>query len=403
MAITASIIGTTFVTLMINGTTHTVNADHPNYTALKDALRQRDHALAERLVNIRTVVEDFGGGAVRVVGNQVFYQDNEIKGSVVDRILQMVREGFDAGPMMNFLDNLMKNPSKRAVDELYLFLEATNLPITPDGCFLAYKKVREDYRDFYTGKIPHRPANRMSKAELAEFPGTFGRVTVSIEDGNTTLSMSRNHVDDNRDRTCSDGLHFCSLSYLPEYHGGEGRVMILKINPAHVVSIPSDYKNAKGRAERYQIAGERTDKETETTDHFTSPVYSANKGTITPVLPKATTVTPAPKTSKTLNPALVGYNRGRSDASKNRPHNHSDARFAGMDANRYLVAYNKGYLSVRPGNSSPGPNTVSIARDGYQDGYADAKNGKSFAPAGSKGYIALYQQGWLAAKTEGMD
>jgi hypothetical protein len=32
--------------------------------------------------------------------------------------------------------------------------------------------------------------------------------------------------------------------------------VILKINPRDVVSIPSDYNNSKGRACRYEIAGE---------------------------------------------------------------------------------------------------------------------------------------------------
>jgi hypothetical protein len=37
--------------------------------------------------------------------------------------------------------------------------------------------------------------------------------------------------------------------------GGE-RIVILKINPRDVVSIPTDYNNSKGRACRYEIIGE---------------------------------------------------------------------------------------------------------------------------------------------------
>ena len=61
--------------------------------------------------------------------------------------------------------------------------------------------------------------------------------------------MPRNAVDDRRHNTCSTGLHFCSWAYLPHYHGAQGRVLVLKIDPANVVSIPSDYANAKGRAQ----------------------------------------------------------------------------------------------------------------------------------------------------------
>lgn len=247
MTITASIVGPTFLTVMINATTHTVNQDHANYTAIREALKAKDHDLVEQLINVAKSIVTFVAGRVRIEGDQVFYGEFEVKGSIVQRIINMMREGFDAQPMINFLENLMNNPSKRAVDELYGFLEVTSLPITEDGCFLAYKKVRDDYKDFYTGKMDN---------------------SVGV-----TLEMPRNQVDENKDSTCSYGLHFCSMSYLPHYHGGEGRVMIVKINPQDVVAVPSDYANAKGRACRYEIIGEHV---SELTEAFTSSVYRNN-------------------------------------------------------------------------------------------------------------------------------
>jgi len=242
--ITASIVGPTFITVMMDGTTHTINSDHANYNDIREALKTKDHDTVEKLINVAQSVINYVSGRVRIVNEQVFYGDLEVKGSIVQRIIAMMREGFDAQPMIKFLENLMSNPSKRAVDELYGFLEATALPITEDGCFLAYKKVRDDYRDFYTGKMDNSVG--------------------------TILEMPRNQVDKDKDTTCSYGLHFCSLSYLPHYHGGHGRVMIGKINPADVVAIPSDYNNAKGRAARYEIIGEHTSEHNEA---FTSPVY----------------------------------------------------------------------------------------------------------------------------------
>jgi len=140
----------------------------------------------------------------------------------------MLREGFPIEPMVMFMDNLYQNPSKRAVDELYGFLERGNLPITPDGHFLAYKRVREDYTDCHTGKMDN----------------SIGQV----------VEMERYDVDDNKDNTCSTGLHFCSKEYLSGFGGA--RTVIVKINPADVVSIPSDYNQTKGRACRYEVVGE---------------------------------------------------------------------------------------------------------------------------------------------------
>ena len=43
---------------------------------------------------------------------------------------------------------------------------------------------------------------------------------------------------------------------MPSFGGSDSRTMILKINPADVVSIPTDYNNSKGRTCRYEVIGE---------------------------------------------------------------------------------------------------------------------------------------------------
>jgi hypothetical protein len=90
------------------------------------------------------------------------------------------------------------------------------------------------------------------------------------------VEQKRNEVDDIRDNVCSNGLHFCSMSYLPHYMGGNGRVVIVKINPADVVSIPSDYNNAKGRCCKYVVVGEHTDPEKEYKEYTQSAVVGAD-------------------------------------------------------------------------------------------------------------------------------
>jgi hypothetical protein len=91
-------------------------------------------------------------------------------------------------------------------------------------------------------------------AALEEAVGKNNEVTVEVVDGVTVVSMERNLVDDDQNRTCSTGLHFCSQDYLRSF-GGE-RIVILKINPRDVVSIPNDYNDSKGRCARYEIVDE---------------------------------------------------------------------------------------------------------------------------------------------------
>lgn len=337
MTITASIIGSSFLTVMMNGETRTVNSDHVNYVGIREALKLKDHDTVERLINVKNSVINFARGKVVIKNEQVFYGEMEVKGVVVNRILAMVRENFDAQSMLRFLENLMDNPSKTAVDELYLFLEAASLPITEDGCFLSYKKVNSNYKDFYSDK----------------FDNSIGK----------TCSVIRNTVNEDRNQTCSFGLHFCSLSYLPHYHGGQGRVMIVKINPRDVVAIPSDYDNAKGRCCEYVVVGEHT---SETEHAFTSPVYTTDAKPSTPmpsVAPK--TVAPVKLTvvSNGSNSGLLGYNTGRSDAANNRSYN---ATGNGSNGSGYIDAYLKGWNSV----FYP-PVKVSSSDKDYESGYED--------------------------------
>ena len=170
-------------------------------------------------------------GRVEIIGNQVMFDGEPCNNYMGQRILQHYREGNPVEPIINFMINVSQNVSKRAVDELLQFLEYGELPITPDGCFLSYKKVgrtAEDYLDSYSRTIDN----------------SVGQ----------TVEMPRNQVQDDPNVTCSYGLHFCSLEYAKVFHGSH--LMVLKINPKDVVSIPTDYNNTKGRCCKYVVVGE---------------------------------------------------------------------------------------------------------------------------------------------------
>lgn len=225
------------LTIFIKERQRVVHAENKNFDKIKEAVRQKDFDKALLLIDASERVNVFGKGKIAVKDGSIYYLEQILDNVICDKILKMIDEGFDVQPMISFLENLMDNPSHRAVKELYLFMEHGRLPITPDGHFLAYKKVKDDFKDYYTSTFDHTPGQQPT--------------------------MLRNMVDDNRDNTCSSGLHFCSLEYLRHYYGSQGKVIIVKINPRDVVSIPSDYNNTKGRACTYLVLGEYTGPETE--------------------------------------------------------------------------------------------------------------------------------------------
>ena len=222
------------LTIYIEGRPHTINREtHPNYGRVLDAIRNQDWEAVPDLVDITRAIANYvsDNGDIEVKDGDVYFKGRPFANALTDRLISMLEEGFPVDPLCAFITNLKDNPSKRAVDELYGFLENNRLPITPDGHFLAYKKVKNDYKDIHSGT----------------FDNSVGQV----------CEMPRNEVNEDKDQTCSSGLHFCSLDYLPHFGWGDGnRVMILKINPRDVVSIPSDYNNAKGRTCRYEVVDE---------------------------------------------------------------------------------------------------------------------------------------------------
>lgn len=218
------------IMLSIGMKPYNVEQSHPNYDKVLDAVRAEDWDVIPSLVNITNTIANYGNGKidVDVEHGVVTYNGDELHNSLTDRIIRMMKEGFSIDPLVNFLDNLMQNPSARAVEELYTFLEYGKMPITEDGHFLAYKRVNNDYTSVHDSKTDN-----------------------SIS---TVVEMARNQVDDRSDNTCSNGLHFCSHAYLSSFSGA--KVVVLKINPRDVVSIPTDYQNTKGRACAYEVVGE---------------------------------------------------------------------------------------------------------------------------------------------------
>lgn len=260
------------IVLVVNHKPYTITESHISYDKIKEAIKVQDWESVSTLVEATTALAEYTDGEFEIKGG-AFYRDGEpIHGVIGDRIVSMFKEGFDIKPMINFIVNLSENPSSRSVNELYGFLERSNLPITPDGHFLAYKKVRENYYDVYSGTVLNKPAELLDDEDV-DLPYTTqnaSKVTVDLVDGITTISMPRNKVNDDKDQTCSYGLHFCSYDYLT-YFGGS-RIVVLKINPKDVVSIPSDYDQTKGRACAYQVIDEIENIELAKT-YFDSSVY----------------------------------------------------------------------------------------------------------------------------------
>jgi len=228
----------TSLTLIMDNETYTADHTSSKWDLIVTAVKDEDWDNILDLINMSKVINTYGEGKISVTDGVVYYGDQELHNSLTERLVRMMTEGFNISPMVNFLENLMKNPSGRAVKELYRFLECNSLPLTDDGCFVAYKNVNDNFRDHRTNS----------------FDNSVGAV----------CQMERNQVMDDPTVTCAEGLHFCSIEYLNQMWGHQGHTMLVKIDPADVVSIPIDYDNSKGRCCRYTVIAEHTGGEKDT-------------------------------------------------------------------------------------------------------------------------------------------
>ena len=236
MEITASLLNPNptdgFLTVVVDGKQHTILASNPLFASAVSAFQIKDFdalmlALdpSRKFLNLYAKYEQ-----IEVKDGSVFVDGDVIQSVVADRIINFLADGVDCLPIFKFITRLQLNPSKRAVDELYTFLEHKHLPLTETGTFLAYKAVRNDFTDKHTGKF---------------FNGV-GEV----------LSMPRNKVDDDKNVGCSYGFHAGTLRYASEFACGSDKMVLVEIDPADVVSIPTDCQFQKLRTARYKVVAE---------------------------------------------------------------------------------------------------------------------------------------------------
>lgn len=235
----ASLVDDNGATILLDNRMLTVQSDHPRWNEIRDALKTGNVEGLESLIDVRPAVASWLGTdpEFSLLNDVVTYSpvsgESPIAFSdeITNKVLSMMNAGANPQPIFNFLRKVSANPSSSARQELLLFCVANGFMIHENGNIIAYKKVREDYTDSYTGKIDNH----------------VGQV----------VTMERGSVDDRRDVTCSHGLHFAAFNYADRmFNPGTGHLMILSVSPADVVAIPADYDNEKGRCCRYEVIGE---------------------------------------------------------------------------------------------------------------------------------------------------
>lgn len=217
------------ITMYLNGEMEVVNNEHPNFKKIVNCLEESRWNDVFPLLDLRGAISKLVHKQLEFKDDTLYHNGKELDGALIEFIINMAQHGSDdIQPFMRFLNKVQKNPSVRAQKELYGFLRSGKIPITQSGNILTYKRIRANWKDCHSNTMDNSIGN--------------------------VVRMKRLSVDNNSNNTCSTGLHVCSYDYLGHFSGD--RIVVCEVHPRDVVSIPSDYQNAKMRCCKYKVIKE---------------------------------------------------------------------------------------------------------------------------------------------------
>lgn len=231
-------------TVVANNKSYQFDPTNKEYDSLVKYVKIGDVEGFLACIDKSTAISQWTEGSFSVVDGVLKYQDEVVDDCISKRVIEMIEQGFDYKPMLKFIENLYNNVSMRSVQQLYRFLEHKYLPITPDGYFLAYKGVTEFNCDAESCsdkmKRPLKKGDFVDKYTGHSYRNSVGDIN----------KMPRRFVNDDAQVGCSDGLHVGSLEYASSY---ADIVVICKVNPSDVVSVPYDSDCQKVRTTKYEV------------------------------------------------------------------------------------------------------------------------------------------------------
>lgn len=239
------------LTFVLKGYPYHLQKSDRNYSAVAKALKdgKSEDELLEIYKHGSNIVEYLASSkqsSVAYVNGQVLLNGKQLHNSITSRVAVFAEAGLPIEYLLKFIENIEQNPSFNSRTQLYSFLEHSDIVLSDDGCFIAYKAVRGDYYDKYSGT----------------FLNTVG----------STHRIDRKTIDDSQTNHCSYGLHVGSILYAGPggfYHSNGDRVMLVKVNPKDVVAVPNDHSCQKCRVCEYSVIGEVTEK-------LTAPLYTSD-------------------------------------------------------------------------------------------------------------------------------
>lgn len=237
-------------TVVVNNKSYQFNSNHPEYVNLVKAVRKDDDDAIVELMEQGTKIDNWSEGNFTFKDGVLLYDfedlNEEVEEGITKRVISHMRERIDYQYLLNFISKVYQNESHRAVYEGFKFFANHHMPITKDGCVIAYKAVKTYHGSPVIGKdgVEIREGDLVDK-----WTGCSHRNNVG-----DTPNMKRRLVDDNCGHACAAGLHAGSTYYAKSYGCPGDTAILVKIDPRDLVTVPT-CDSEKVRVCRYEVIG----------------------------------------------------------------------------------------------------------------------------------------------------
>jgi hypothetical protein len=234
---------------------YSADSFHPHWNAILGGLRTGDPRVWDLFDVAGGVMRSFQQVTDRVAwdGHDVLWDGDPVH-DVLAKQLSRALKGGDSDTytaLAKFWEKLASNPDEHSREQAYNWLASHDFQITLDGDVVGYKGVNnagwngeEVYVSTAASGVSGKPSgyvNGVPVPERSAIPQVVGDV----------VTMPRAEVEHNPNLTCSRGLHVGDYTYARGY--GDTVLEVL-VNPADIVSVPTDAGGRKVRVWRYTIS-----------------------------------------------------------------------------------------------------------------------------------------------------
>jgi hypothetical protein len=203
-----------YISVFYNDDVFDISKGEPRFSSVYRLINEEKFDEIPKFLNNKAIfdeIEKYEGFENR---NGILYiKDEPVPSMLGTHILEFYHGGFDISNLLNFWESLRKNTDQVIREDLFEYLKKEGITILPDGSFLSYRTVNEDFKDIWTKTVDN----------------SIG----------TVVSMDREKVNANRNNSAGAGLHIATIKKAISFGNwtidNDVRLLAVKVRPEDVI------------------------------------------------------------------------------------------------------------------------------------------------------------------------